>query len=51
MCAALDELVARQQAGDEQAVAPPVESLKEPDDAAGEVEDLNGFLRRYAFTA
>ena len=62
VCAALDELVARKQAGDELAVAPPVEALSrfieaelprlealnEPDDAAGEVEELNGFFRRYA---
>ena len=62
--AALDELVARKQAVDE-AVAPPVEALSrfieaelprlealnEPDDAAGEVEELNGFFRRYALAA
>lgn len=61
----LDELVARKQAGEELAVAPPVEvlsrfieaelprleALNEPDDAAGEVEELNGFLRRYALAA
>ncbi len=60
--AALDELVARKQAGEELAVAPPVEvlshfierelprleALNEPDDAAGDVEELNGFFRRYA---
>ena len=60
--AALAELVARKQAGEELAVAPPVEALtrfieaelqrldalNEPEDAAGEVEDLNGFFRRYA---
>ena len=53
MRAALDELVARKQAGEELAVAPPVEALSrfieaelprlealnEPDDAAGEVEE------------
>ncbi len=63
--AALAELVARKQAGEELAVAPPVEALtrfieaelprletlNEPDDAAGEVEDLNGFFRRYALAA
>jgi len=60
--AALDALVARKQAGDELAAAPPVEALSsfieaelprlealaEPAEAAGEVEDLNGFFRRYA---
>ena len=60
--AALAELVARKHAGDELAVAPPVEALSrfikaelprlealnEPDDSAGEVEELNGFFRRYA---
>ena len=63
--AALDELVARKQAGEELAIAPPVEvlsrfieaelprleALNEPDDAAGEVEELNGFFRRYAVAA
>ncbi len=63
--AALAELVARKQAGDELAVAPQIETLSpfievelprlealnEPDDAAGEVEELNGFLRRYALAA
>ena len=63
--AALDELVARKQAGEELAVAPPVEALSrfieaelprlealsKPDDAAGEVEELNGFFRRYALAA
>ena len=63
--AVLDELVARKQAGEELAVAPPVEALtrfieaelprlealNEPDDAAGEVEELNGFFRRYALAA
>lgn len=62
---ALAELVARKQAGDELAVAPPVEALSrfieaelprlealnEPDDVAGEVEELNGFFRRYALAA
>ena len=61
----LAELVARKQAGEELAVAPPVEALtrfieaelprlealNEPDDAAGEVEELNGFFRRYALAA
>lgn len=60
--AALDELVARKQAGDELAVEPPVEplssfieselprleSLNEPEEVAGEVEALNRFFRRYA---
>ena len=63
--AVLDELVARKQAGDELAVAPPVEALtrfieaemprlealNEPEDAVGEVEELNGFFRRYALAA
>ncbi len=62
---ALHELVERKQAGEELAVAPPVEALtrfieaelprlealNEPDDAAGEVEELNGFFRRYALVA
>ena len=62
---ALDELVARKQAGDELVVAPPVEALTrfieaelpriealiDPDDAAGEVEELNGFFRRYTLAA
>src|SRR5688500_6442416 len=62
---ALVELVARKQAGIELAVARPVEALmrfieaelprlealSEPDDAAGEVEELNGFFRRYALAA
>jgi predicted nucleotidyltransferase len=62
---ALDELVARKQAGEELAFAPPVEALTRfieaelprlealsaPDDAAGEVEELNGFFRRYALAA
>jgi predicted nucleotidyltransferase len=62
---ALDELVARKQAGEELAVAPPVEALtrfieaelprlealNKPDDVVGEVEELNGFFRRYALVA
>lgn len=62
---ALDELVARKQAGEELAVAPPVEALsrfvevelprlealKEADDAVAEVEELNSFFRRYALAA
>jgi predicted nucleotidyltransferase len=62
---ALAELVARKQAGEELAVAPPVEALSrfvetelprlealnEADDAAGEVEELNRFFRRYALAA
>jgi hypothetical protein len=63
--AALEELVRRKQAGDELAVAPPVEvlsrfaeaelrrleSLKEPEEAAADVEELNSFFRRYALAA
>ena len=63
--AALDEVVGRKQAGDELAVAPQIETLapfievelprlealNDPDDAAGEVEKLNGFFRRYALAA
>jgi hypothetical protein len=59
---ALDALVARKQAGVELAAAPPVEALSrfieaelprlealtEPAEAAGDVEELNGFFRRYA---
>jgi predicted nucleotidyltransferase len=59
---ALNALVARKQAGDELAVAPPVEalsrfvelelprleSLKEPDEVARDGEALNSFFRRYA---
>ena len=37
-----------EQAGEELAVTPPVEALN---DAAGEVEELNGFFRRYALAA
>jgi len=60
--AALDDLVARKQVGDELASAPPVEvlsrfieaelsrleALDEPHDATGDIEDLNGLFRRYA---
>jgi len=60
--AALDDLVARKRSAEELAVSPPVEALsrfieaelprldalKEPEDAAGDVEELNGFFRRYA---
>jgi predicted nucleotidyltransferase len=63
--AALDELVRRKQAGDELAVAPPVEvlsrfaelelarleALNAPDDVASDVEELNSFFRRYALAA
>ena len=63
--ATLGALVARKQAGNELTVAPPVEALSrfieaelprlealnEADDAAGEVEELNGFFRHYALTA
>jgi predicted nucleotidyltransferase len=59
---ALDELVERKKAGEELAVAPPVEvlsifiehelarleSLADPDEGAGDVEVLNGFFRHYA---
>ncbi len=31
-----------------EAELPRLEELNEPDDAAGEVEELNGFFRRYA---
>jgi uncharacterized protein len=62
---ALDKLVARKQAGEELAVESPVEALsqfvevelsrldalKKPDDSAGDLEDLNGFFRRYALVA
>jgi predicted nucleotidyltransferase len=62
---ALDELVARKQAGEELDVAPPVavlshfvehelarlERLADPDDAVGDVETLNGFFRSYALAA
>lgn len=58
---ALAELVRRKQAGAELAVAPPVDllssfiemelarlvALEEPDETAGEVEELNRFFRRY----
>jgi predicted nucleotidyltransferase len=60
--AALDALVQRKQAGDELDEAPPdvvlsrfleeelarLDALKEPEDAAGDVEELNRFFRRYA---
>ena len=63
--AALADLVARKQAGDELAVAPPVEvlsrfaeaelarleSVNEPDEVVPNVEELNRFFRRYAFAA
>ena len=62
---ALDELVARKQAGDEFATAPPVpvlsrfvelelprlEALREHDDHPGDVEELNKFFRSYALAA
>lgn len=62
---ALAALVTRKQAGEELAVAPPVEALSrfieaelprlealsEPEDADGDVEELNGFFRRYALVA
>ena len=34
-----------------EAELPRIEALIEPDDAAGEVEELNGFFRRYALAA
>lgn len=34
-----------------EAELPRLEALNEPDDAAGEVEELNGFFRRYALAA
>ena len=34
-----------------EAELPRLEALNEPDDAAGDVEDLNGFFRRYALAA
>jgi uncharacterized protein len=60
--AALDELVARKQSGEELAVAPQVEALSrfieaelprlealnEPDDANGDAEELNRFFRGFA---
>jgi uncharacterized protein len=63
--AALNELVERKRSGVELSVAPPVpvlsefvaaelarlDALKEPADAAGEVEQLNCFFRRYALVA
>ena len=63
--AALDELVARKRAGEELAVAPSVEvltrflerelprleALAKPGDASGDVEELNGFFRRYTLMA
>ncbi len=59
---ALDELVERKQAGEELAVAPPVETLsrfletelnrldtvEKPEDMHGETEALDAFFRRYA---
>jgi predicted nucleotidyltransferase len=63
--AALDELVARKQAAEELAVAPPVEvlsrfveaelsrleALAEPEESAGDPEKLNAFFRRFALAA
>jgi hypothetical protein len=62
---ALDELVARKQAGEELAVAPPVEALScflaaelprlealaEAEEAVANVEELNRFFRRFALAA
>ena len=58
----LDALVARKQAGHELSMAPPdevlsrsivaelqrLETLNEPEEAAGDVEELNAFFRRFA---
>ena len=63
--AALDEVVPRKQAGDKAGARPAdrnaralvevelprLEALNESDDAAREVEELNGFFRRYALAA
>jgi hypothetical protein len=49
--AAVTDLVARKQAGDELAVAPSVEALNEPDDATDAARGLNRFFRRYALAA
>ena len=60
--AALGELLSRKRSGVELAAAPPVEvlsrfieaelprleTLNEPEESAGDVEELNGFFRRYA---
>ena len=62
---ALDDLVARKQAGVELDTAPPVpllsdflarelarlDTLQEPDDSSGDVEELNQFFRNYALAA
>lgn len=62
---ALSALVARKQAGDELTVSAPVEvlsrfvagelprldALRQPDDRAGDVEELNRFFRNYALAA
>ena len=58
----LNALIVRKQSGEELSVEPPVEvlsrfieaelmrldALNKPDDSAGDVEELNGFFRRYA---
>jgi len=63
--AALNALVVRKQSGEELTVEPPVavlsrfveteltrlDALNAPDDTAGDVEELNGFFRRYALGA
>ena len=63
--AALDELVARKRSAEELAVAPPVEALSrfiamelprlealnEPEESAGDPEELNRFFRRHALAA
>ena len=65
VCAALQSLVARKQAGGELAVAPPVTvlsrfvedelarlaALNEADDSHADAEELNRFFRRYALAA
>jgi predicted nucleotidyltransferase len=62
---ALEELVARKRSGEELDVEAPVEALsrfvereltrldalREPVECAGDVEELNGFFRRYALAA
>ncbi len=60
----LDALVARKQAGDELSMAPPdevlsrfivselqrLETLNEPEETVGDVEEMNTFFRRFALT-
>jgi uncharacterized protein len=63
--AALDKLVSRKQAGDELAMAPPdevlsrfieaelprLDALNEPEEALGDVDELNRLFRRYALAS